>query len=276
MQINQLCVGNNIKDSTFKTLSTLKATPNMNALQEEREQSVSQSISHLSESLVIPPIVLDEDVVNTKPVKNKSKAQNVANSMKMFTEKIANCASKFGHDIGRMPEKKKQNVMDNDDDREDEDEFATMVVHKNKKQKSSLIPESQIVISDVPPPTTMIIPVNKFLSAESTQTMIVKDDNAMKQSKSLESQLAHIHQSSDGGMLSEDSEDSSDDDDHSGKDPIDASEDEEVMQQRRVHRKNLSTVSDKSHHDRRTMVINDDLDIQNLMIEENVNEDDRN
>merc|ERR1712087_791681 len=140
-----------------------------------------------------------------------------------------------------------------------------MKVHKNKKY--SAIPQSQIVISDEPPPMTFITPVDKYLKVQSTDTMIVKNMDSMKQSKSLESQLAHIHRTEDVGLLSEESEESSDDDEddeQSPKDPIDASEEEEAAG---YHRKNLSTFSDKSHHDRRTMVINDDLDLQNVINE---------
>lgn len=250
---------------------------NDNGNNQEREKSVSRSISHFSESLSIPPISFNDDIANVKTVKavkTKSSAQSAVTSMKMFTKKIAKTAAQFGHNDAINERKSKefdeQNVMDINDSNDineisqsdNNNKYATIVIYPNKNKD---IPSSQIKQSATPPPKMMPYGgINKFLEPESTQTMIVKKDNdnihTIHESKSLDAQLTKLQQSADSTLLSEDSTDSSDDED--GRDPIDASEEDDLVEKKR-HRKNKSNASNVSHN--RTMIINDDLNIDHIM-----------
>ena len=252
-------------------------------LNDNEEKSVSQSISHLSESLSIPPISFNDDIANVKTmktVKTKTSAQTAVTSMKMFTKKIAKTAAQFGHNDAINERKSKEfdeeNVMDINDNKEmdidtDNNKYATIVIYPNKN--NSIIPESQIKQSATPPP--QITPyggVNKFLDPESTQTMIVKKDrdniHTIHESKSLDAQLTELQQSADNILLSEDSTDSSeeeeeeDEDDEDGRDPIDVSEEDDLIEKKR-HKKNKTNASNISHN--RTMIINDNLDIDHII-----------
>eukprot|EP01084_Bolivina_argentea_P139097 244735_1 len=217
--------------------------------QKEREISISQSMSRLSQSLSIPPIELNEEITNVKTYKTKTTVQSAATSMKLFSQKIAKAAVKFGHNpLNPNPQSTSSvNKIDNKINNNNNNEYATMVIYKN--ESTSKIPQSQIKTSTTPPPITSIDIVNtKFLNLQSTQTMIVKN-------------------------LYDDSNDSLDDysNDSNDRDPIDVSEEDDIIEMKR-HKKNLSNVSNKSYHDRRTMIINDDLTINHLV--NSIEEDD--
>eukprot|EP01083_Nonionella_stella_P007591 21890_1 len=208
-------------------------------LDEKKEVSVSQSMSRLSQSLSIPPIELDRNITNVKTLKSKTSIQSATDSMKKFSEKIANCAATFGHDASR--------ATNNDD------QFATIVIYKNSN--ASTLPQSQIVQSTTPPPIPMLNGVDVFMEPQSTQTMIVKHNKCTSKSFDPHTQMSQIQLADPDPnvLLCDVSSDSSDDISNSPKvDPIDASEDDEV-------------IGDPSHHDRRTMVISDDLNIHHLM-----------
>merc|ERR550525_1515263 len=84
-------------DNAFEALR--KGMENANG-----RQSPSQSISRMrGNSLSIQSLKLDDNIT-AKGTKNMKAERSPLPAMKMFTQKIANCAEEFGHQSGGTPD----------------------------------------------------------------------------------------------------------------------------------------------------------------------------